>query len=149
MSSASKPKNQKQHEQLDPQPKFRIVRQDRIECDPERHSLELGDGKTAKVVNYSLFGIAIETEEKPKDAYPEAVFLVDGYTISQIGITAVRSHQNDSGQWITGFSINADPLDVDAAQAVKQLNEILEMNTKDMTKDSGLREPFRLKGSRN
>ncbi len=122
-----------------------LVRQDRIECDPERNVIKFNSEKFGKVVNISTFGLAIETDFEVENSYEDCVFIVDNYPVCEISLEKVRSRDLPDGRIVTGFSVRGNPLDVEAAVAIKNLNEILEANTKTDKKDSELIELFRLK----
>lgn len=122
-----------------------IVRQDRIECDPDRHSLRLSDGKIAKVTNFSSFGLAIVTDFELSDQINDCCFFVDDYPINYLSLTKVRQIETIPGNIITAFAIIGDPLNVDTVESIKILNIILEDTNQSINKDLELNETFRLK----
>lgn len=122
-----------------------LVRQDRIECDPERNIIKLSANKYGRVVNISSFGIAVETDFPVESEYRDCSYLVDNYEICEVTIAKVRSQTLSNGKIITGFSVHGSPLDVEAALAIKALNELLVENTSSQNEDNALIEHFRLK----
>ena len=125
------------------QPQF--VRQDRIDCDSERYMIAFPGGKKGHVLNFSPFGLAIETTFKTKKHYSDCILLVDDYPISQVSLQLTRQTPNTTGSFISAFSIVGNPLDAESALSIKKLNGILSDATASLTEDSQLRERFRLK----
>ncbi|MGE3759793.1 MAG: hypothetical protein AB7H97_18645, partial [Pseudobdellovibrionaceae bacterium] len=123
--------------------KMEIVRQDRIDCDPERYSLQLPDTKI-RVVNFSPFGVAVECSNDLKEEYTDVLFLVDNYPISEVSLKKVRNHTSHEGRNIVAFAIVGSSLDVDAALTLKALNESLDKNTETFVQSQTLNEEFRL-----
>jgi extracellular factor (EF) 3-hydroxypalmitic acid methyl ester biosynthesis protein len=126
-------------------PKSQLVRQDRIDCDPDRYTITFPGGKIGKVVNFGPFGLAVETSFKPKAHYSDCHFLVDNYQISQISLSITRQTANIAGGFTSAFSIVGDPLDAETAISIKELNVILSEAAGSLIADSQLRERFRLK----
>ncbi len=133
------------HQEFDVNNKGILVRQDRIDCDPERNSIKFPDGKTARVVNMAAFGVAVETEFEVEENYQNCLFLVDGYTVSEVSLAKVRSHKMATGTFQTAFSILGNPLDIEAAISLKSLNELLKTTSESLKTDSELKESFRIK----
>lgn len=120
-----------------------LVRQDRIECDPERYAVEIEAGQVLKVVNFNSFGLAVESASALGGEYAEAVFSLDGYPISQVHLKKVREEQGE-GKLVTGFSVVGDPIDVDAALSLKDLQGVLDRTRAQFALDQKISPEFRL-----
>ena len=120
-----------------------VIRQDRIECDPERHAMKSGEVQIGQIQNYSPFGFAIESKQQLADSYDELVMTIDGYEISQVTAHKVREYQQN-GKYVSGYTITGAPLDLDAALAIKELNETLRACTELVGKESKIKSDFKL-----
>ena len=121
-----------------------IVRQDRISCDPERHTIRVQDDLHYKVLNFSPFGLAIESEQPLDDAYDDIWFCVDNVAINQLSLRKVYENLIYSGCVHTAFSIEGHSLSIEAVLSMSTLNEILADATKAFAQDADLRDDYKL-----
>jgi hypothetical protein len=120
------------------------IRQDRTESDPERIKLKIEKDKVISVINYSSFGLAVESNNKLNEEYLEASFLVDDANISILAIKKVREIKVFDNKYQTAFTVVGNPLDVDAVEAIIGLNNILIKRDELQNKNLNLNIHFRL-----
>jgi SAM-dependent methyltransferase len=125
--------------------KLVVVRQDRIDCDPDRFVITHGHDEKWNVLNFSPFGVAVESTARLQERYSEVLFRIDGYPINSLSLVKVREEIQLHGLVRTAFSIQGDPLDVEAAFAIKDLNGVLGGAQKQFELDSKINKEFRLK----
>lgn len=121
-----------------------IVRQDRISCDPERHTICVQDDLHYKVLNFGPFGLAIESDQPLDDAYDDILFCVDNVAINQLSLRKVNENLIYSGCVHTAFSIEGQWLSIEAVLSMSTLNEILADAAKAFAQDADLRDDFKL-----
>ena len=140
MSAASK-----QHEEFNITTGHRrkLVRQDRIECEGKNHFLVVGD-ETFSVHNFSAFGVAIFTKGKMPDVILNATLRVLGYDIGEFNLKKVREQTID-GEPVTAFVVEGQPIDVEVAVSVQDVNRMLTQHSAEMHKTQGVDSYFREK----
>lgn len=121
-----------------------VVRQDRISCDPERHTIRVRDDLYYKVLNFSPFGLAIESEQPLDDAYDDIWFCVDNVAVNQLSLRKVYENLIYTGCMHTAYSIEGLPLSIEAVLSMNTLNEILTEATEAFLQDADLSDDFKL-----
>jgi hypothetical protein len=122
-----------------------VVRQDRVDMDPERVKLRLSDLQSGDVLNVAPFGIALQTLEKLGEEHFDVSLEVDHYQVHSLNLRKVREVQDSHGRWITAFSVFGTPIDVDCILSMKSLNDILRTRTESHILEASLKPEFRLK----
>ncbi|MEI7973242.1 MAG: class I SAM-dependent methyltransferase [Bdellovibrio sp.] len=134
-----------QHEEFDIRnPRSHSVRQDRFDCDPERFKVKTNSGQTFRVIDFSPFGIALEQVPESMQQISDGEFQVDGFKVGNLNLRLVRNFNSPSGNKAAAFSIVGEPLDVEAALAVQDLNEIVQNISQQHADQQQIKPEFRL-----
>lgn len=121
-----------------------FVRQDRIEADPERIKLKINESTLAPVINFSTFGLAIESTSTMDNELFDVTLEVDDYPVHTLNLKKIRESQK-TGNWLTAFAVVGNPIEPEIINAVLQLNTLLKTRTQKFADEKTLNPTFRLK----
>lgn len=136
------PKLKHQEFSIDSSQRKRIVRQDRNLPSFTKHILKFKN-KEFEIDNYSSFGVAIKADNHSFDSSEifHACYIVNDQEICEVELKYAR--QSEEG--LIGFSIEGQPLLVEAIQAVEKSYQIINQFESDNTKFEGIPEIFKNK----
>ncbi|MCB0386414.1 MAG: hypothetical protein KDD43_13560, partial [Bdellovibrionales bacterium] len=110
---------------------LQIIRQDRYYIEDEHCDLLVG-GKSLKVLDFSAFGIAVESPNlfSPGFEEHETQLVFEGVQVATPHVKLVRHEKLDSGEFKLAFEVIGEPIHVERVQAVRSSKEILSEHDK-------------------
>lgn len=124
---------------IDQSARLKVVRQDRFFPYQANHAIKFNE-KSYAVENYSSFGIAVKNFDGVSDGILRCVYLVDNIEICDLNFTFVR---NDDREKLTIFSIENQPLPIEAIQAVEKSKEVIAEFEKSISKFFDVKQEFK------
>ncbi|MCB0364190.1 MAG: class I SAM-dependent methyltransferase [Bdellovibrionaceae bacterium] len=105
---------------------LQLIRQDRYYIEDEPCEL-LVDGKRLKVLDFSAFGIAVDSPGKLPSGFEqhETQLIFEGVQVATPHLKLVRHEVRDSGDYKLAFEVIGEPIHVERVQAVRSSREIL------------------------
>ncbi len=119
------------------------VRQDRLQIS-DRRCLLHWDDTVSQVINFSSFGVALQTEHEPPEQINKAQFLLDGYQLGEVDLQIVRSEQVN-GTYHSAYEIVSLPLDVDRIKVYMEALATTDQIEEQTDRFSLVPETYRLK----
>lgn len=131
MSTARNDK--RQHEEFDIQAerfgkRKKLVRQDRFEVEGHECYVEI-DGEKFNVINYSPFGLAIESEYvfQAKE-YIHIPFIFQNVEVGSLHLNVVRGENIAQDKFNIAFEVIGEPIKTERIEAIKDTFQVLQKN---------------------
>ena len=117
----------------------KVVRQDRFFPNSSDHFILIESGKF-RVENYAAFGIAVKDFDQPNISKTKCLYLVDEIEICDLDLNYVRY---DIATGLTIFSLENQPLPIEAILAIELAKENISEFEKDLQKHESIPSGFR------
>ncbi|RME18226.1 MAG: class I SAM-dependent methyltransferase, partial [Bdellovibrio sp.] len=106
--------------------RIKVIRQERVSASEEPFFLEINN-VSYKILDYSLFGVAIESQEKIGTDFEthEAHFIYDNVDLGAYHVRVTRS-QPMGDQFLVAFEIIGEPLNLEQLRAIKESLQIIQ-----------------------